>query len=91
MQVLSGGRTSVSSTNIRFLGGWRLIGDHSVLTASTLSSKIQPLETPYDATAEVYKVVYNNGKSKEVLGITYRSIEETTADMLNDWETRGLL
>ncbi|EIW55909.1 NAD-P-binding protein [Trametes versicolor FP-101664 SS1] len=62
-----------------------------ILAASTLSSKIQPLETPYDAAAEVYKVVYDNSKSKEVLGVTYRSIEETTADMLNDWETRGLL
>lgn len=77
--------------HITFSGGWRLIGDRSVLAASTLSSKIQPLETPYDAATEVYKVVYNNSKSKEVLGVTYRSIEETTVDMLNDWETRGLL
>lgn len=69
--------------------GWRLIGNHSVVAASTASSKIQPVETPYDATAEVYKVLYNNTKSKEVLGATYRSIEETTADILNDWEMRG--
>ncbi|EIW55907.1 NAD-P-binding protein [Trametes versicolor FP-101664 SS1] len=60
-----------------------------VVAASTASSKIQPVETPYDATAEVYKVLYDNTKSKEVLGATYRSIEETTADILNDWEMRG--
>lgn len=66
----------------------RLI-DHSVVAASKISSKVQPLETPYDATQEVYMVVYDNTKSKEALGMTYRSIEETTADILNDWETRG--
>ncbi|OJT04624.1 NADPH-dependent methylglyoxal reductase GRE2 [Trametes pubescens] len=62
-----------------------------VVAASKTSNKVQPLQASYDATKEVYKVVYNNTKSKEVLGVTYRSLEETTADILKDWETRGYL
>ncbi|KAI0827007.1 NAD-P-binding protein [Trametes gibbosa] len=61
------------------------------VAANKISDKIPSLKEPYDASTAEYKIVYNNTKSKEALGITYRTLEETTADILKGWETRGWL
>ncbi|KAI0695557.1 NAD-P-binding protein [Cerioporus squamosus] len=78
-------------------GGERLIaaaGDFRwqdfILTASRLSNKARPLERPYDPTAE-HTARSDGTKAKRILGITFRSMEETTRDTLKDWEAHGWL
>ncbi|RDX46682.1 NAD(P)-binding protein [Lentinus brumalis] len=61
-----------------------------ILTASRLSDKTHPLEGPYDPDAE-HTARQNVTKAKNILGITYRSMEETTRDTLKDWEVHGWL
>ncbi|KAI9058007.1 NAD-P-binding protein [Trametes sanguinea] len=57
---------------------------------STLFAKAPP--ESYDPAKVVHMVMYNTTKSKEVLGLKYRyGFEETTRDVLKDWEVRGWL
>ncbi|KAH9855699.1 NAD-P-binding protein [Lenzites betulinus] len=61
------------------------------VAAGKISSKVPPLNAPYDASTAEHTIIYNNAKSKELLGIAYRGLEETTADILKDWEAREWL
>ena len=63
---------------------------HAVLLASRLSDKTRPLEGSYDPEAE-HTNRQNVAKAQRILGMTYRSMEETTRDTLQDWKEHGWL
>ena len=60
------------------------------LTASKITNKAQAPPS-YDPAQVTHKVVYNGRKAKEVLGITYHTLDGTVADLIEDWKTRGWL
>ena len=45
--------------------------------------------TPASSKDHVHKLNYDASKSKSVLGIQYRTIEQTTKDVIADWEEKG--
>ena len=50
-----------------------------------------PKGTPGAGKSVKYQFWLDNAKSKEVLGLTYRSMEETTLDSLVDYKAKGWL
>ncbi|KAJ8482351.1 hypothetical protein ONZ51_g5410 [Trametes cubensis] len=60
------------------------------LAASKITNKAQAPPS-YDPAQVTHKVVYNGRKAKEVLGITYHTLDGTVADLIEDWKTRGWL
>ena len=61
-----------------------------VLTAKRISDQTFTLYESYDPSAE-YISQKNTKKAREVLGLTYRSMEETTRDVLEEWKEHGWL
>ncbi|RPD65274.1 NAD(P)-binding protein [Lentinus tigrinus ALCF2SS1-7] len=61
-----------------------------ILAASRISDKARPLEGPYDPNAE-HTARQNVTKAKNILGMTYHSMEETVRDTVKDWEAHGWL
>ncbi|KAI0703205.1 NAD-P-binding protein [Earliella scabrosa] len=61
-----------------------------VLAARRVTDKVPAPTEPYDADA-VYAIQHNGAKAKEILGATYRSMEDTCRDIVSDYEARGLL
>ncbi|KAH9855692.1 D-lactaldehyde dehydrogenase [Lenzites betulinus] len=63
-----------------------------VNAARRYSDKIPSGEVEtYDPKKEVYPISYSNEKSQRILGIKYRTIEETAKDSIADFEARGWL
>ncbi|KAJ7270256.1 D-lactaldehyde dehydrogenase [Mycena rebaudengoi] len=58
------------------------------LDAAPVSPKLQK-GVPGSAKDIVYPARYDTAKAARVLGMTYRSMEETARDTVKDWEARG--
>ncbi|KAI0674149.1 NAD-P-binding protein [Trametes maxima] len=48
-------------------------------------------EVSYDPAQFVHLTTYNTKKSEDILGMTYRGLEETTRDVVKDWQSRAWL
>ncbi|KAI0777492.1 NAD-P-binding protein [Trametes elegans] len=59
--------------------------------AHKISNKTRALDTMDESELSQDLVVFNAAKSKEVLGMVYRSKEETIRDVLTEWEANGWL
>ena len=59
--------------------------------ARKYSDKIPEGEAFYNLEEAVYPVRYSAEKSKRILGITYRTMEEPTKDTVLDLQARGYL
>ncbi|KAI0716138.1 NAD(P)-binding protein [Cerioporus squamosus] len=57
--------------------------------ARRVTDKIPAGEPSYKKEKIVYSTVYNTEKSRKVLGLSYRSLEETAEDTIRDLESRG--
>ena len=62
----------------------------AVLAARRVTDKVPAPTEPYDPDA-VYVTQHNGAKAKEILGATYRSMEDTCRDIFSDYEARGFL
>ena len=62
----------------------------AVLAARRVTDEVPAPTEPYDLDA-VYAIQHNGAKAKEILGATYRSMEDTCRDIVSDYEARGLL
>ncbi|KAI0076363.1 NAD(P)-binding protein [Panus rudis PR-1116 ss-1] len=60
-----------------------------VNVARKLDPSVPAGNTDYKPENAVHPVVFDASKSKEVLGIKYHTIEETTKDMLDDFKAKG--
>jgi len=45
----------------------------------------------YDPAKAVHHVMYDTSKAAKLLGLKYRSIKESTRDMIEDFKARGWL
>ncbi|KAI9058008.1 D-lactaldehyde dehydrogenase [Trametes sanguinea] len=45
----------------------------------------------YDPSKVVFQIKYNSEKSRRILGVQYRSIEDTVKDTIEDYKTKGWL
>ncbi|KAI0646148.1 NAD-P-binding protein [Trametes meyenii] len=59
--------------------------------AHKITGKTRLPEASYDPLRFVHLAVYNTKKSEDILGMTYHSLEETTRDVVKDWESRAWL
>ncbi|KAI0827008.1 NAD-P-binding protein [Trametes gibbosa] len=55
------------------------------------SNKIPGEDSSYDLTQAVYPVRYSAEKGRRILGIEYRSLEDSVKDMVEDFDARGWL
>ena len=62
----------------------------TVDAARQYSDKI-PVGEPYDPSKVEFPVRYNSEKSRRILGIEYRSLEETAKDTIEDYKVKGWL
>ncbi|KAI9058011.1 NAD(P)-binding protein [Trametes sanguinea] len=62
-----------------------------VSAAHRLDSRIPAGNTSYDPTKAVHLLRYSPDKERRLLGIKFRSLEETTKDTLEDFKARGWL
>ncbi|KAJ7202445.1 NAD-P-binding protein [Mycena rebaudengoi] len=58
------------------------------LDAAPATSKSYQKGTPGAAKNVVHQIQYNAGKSARVLGLSYRTMQQTTRDTVADWEKR---
>ncbi|OSD07837.1 NAD-P-binding protein [Trametes coccinea BRFM310] len=70
-------------------GAWKW--QDFVSAAHRLDSRLPAGNTSYDPTKAVHLVQYSSDKERRLLGIKFRSIEETTKDTLEDFKARGWL
>ncbi|KAH9896687.1 NAD-P-binding protein [Cubamyces lactineus] len=61
------------------------------LTASKMTDKVQAPSPSYDPATVVHKTAYNARKAQATLDITYHSLDDTVADIVKDWKSRGWL
>ncbi|KAI0659011.1 D-lactaldehyde dehydrogenase [Cubamyces menziesii] len=90
-------RTQILSLIKPEAGGERLIvSGHPFVwqqfldAARQYSDKI-PVGEPYDPSKVEFPVRYNSEKSRRILGIEYRSLEETAKDTIEDYKVKGWL
>ncbi|KAI0764845.1 D-lactaldehyde dehydrogenase [Fomes fomentarius] len=80
-------KTTAASGKSFVVSGGAFRWQDFIITAHRVSpNRIPPLEG-YDADAP-HMVQHNVMEAKEVLGVTYRSMEETVRDILSDYEAR---
>lgn len=63
----------------------------AVTPAHRASSKVPAGNTAYDPSQAKHPLFYNSSKSVDVLGVKYRTIEESSIDTVKDFETKGWL
>ncbi|KAI0324496.1 NAD-P-binding protein [Cubamyces sp. BRFM 1775] len=61
------------------------------LAASKITPKAKAPGPSYDPTQVTHKIVYNSQKASDILGVTYRTLDDVTADIIKDWKSRGWL
>ncbi|KAI0367231.1 D-lactaldehyde dehydrogenase [Pilatotrama ljubarskyi] len=71
--------------------GGSFVWQDFVNAARRYSEKIPPGDPSYDPSKAVYPTKYNTKKARRILGIEFRSLEETTKDSLEDFKSRGWL
>ncbi|KAI0349758.1 NAD-P-binding protein [Trametes cingulata] len=71
--------------------GGSFVWQDFVNAARRYSKKIPPGEPSYDRSKAVFPAIYNTEKSRRILGIEYRSLEETTRDSVEDFKAKGWL
>ncbi|KAI9057999.1 hypothetical protein FKP32DRAFT_1290095 [Trametes sanguinea] len=62
-----------------------------VSIAHRLDGRIPEGNTSYNPSEAYHPVIYNSNKTIRELGMKYRSMEETTKDILEDCKERGWL
>ncbi|TBU38649.1 NAD(P)-binding protein [Dichomitus squalens] len=82
-QEASGERIIVSA------GPWKW--QDFVNTAHRLRPSLPAGNTSYDPATTVHLIRYSPDKERKLLGVKFRTIEETTKDTLDDFEARGWL
>ncbi|OSD07840.1 NAD-P-binding protein [Trametes coccinea BRFM310] len=93
------GQALVLSVTKPEAGGQRFVVSAGTFTwedfakaAYEITKKAKAPPESYDPAKVMHMVMYDTTKSKEVLGLEYRyGFEETTRDVLKDWEVRGWL
>ena len=62
-----------------------------MIVAHEWDSKLPAGNTSYDPAKAVHLIRYSPDKERRLLGIKFRSLEETTKDTLEDFKARGWL
>ncbi|KAI0746587.1 NAD(P)-binding protein [Daedaleopsis nitida] len=73
------------------ISGHRYVWQHFVDVAHRWDEKLPAGDPSFKEDGVVYSVEYNREKSQRVLGMKYRTLEETTKDTLEDYRGRGWL
>lgn len=60
-------------------------------TAHKIEPTLPAGNTSYDPSQAKFEVAYNNTRVQAVLGVKFRSMEETTKDTLEDFKAHGWL
>ncbi|KAI0635005.1 NAD-P-binding protein [Trametes polyzona] len=90
-QALISSATKAEASGQRIIvSGSKFKWEDFILAASNVNTKIKP-PAGYDGSKAVYRALYDTTKSKRILGMSYRTLEETTTDVVKDWEARGWL
>ena len=62
-----------------------------VNAARTINDKLPVGNGAYDAGKVVHYITYSSTKSKDILGLKFRTLKETTKDMMSEFQEQGLL
>ncbi|KAI0646156.1 NAD-P-binding protein [Trametes meyenii] len=60
-----------------------------VTAACKVSGKTFPTRASLNTVQVMHLIVFDASKAAQLLSVTYRDVEETTRDLLKDWEGRG--
>ena len=71
--------------------GYALLNALLVYTAHRLFPELPAGVENYDPEAVAYHILYVPDKEQPLLGVNFRTLEETTRDSLNDFKARGWL
>ncbi|KAJ2973760.1 hypothetical protein NUW54_g12004 [Trametes sanguinea] len=64
---------------------------YAVSAAHRFDNRLPAGNKSYDPTKVVHLIQYSPDKERRILGIQFRSLEETTKDTIEDFKARGWL